>query len=60
MTNRPEDKIAYRTGRAHTFGWLRRPELGNDSHDVWERPDGVKIVVEKGADVRVEQIVVQE
>lgn len=29
-----------RQGPAHTFGWLRRPELERGPQQVWERPDG--------------------
>ena len=34
------DNLEIRTGRAETFGWLRRPELDTSWLDIWEKPDG--------------------
>jgi hypothetical protein len=36
------------SGGAHTFGWLKRPELGTERTDVWEEPDGALHVVPAG------------
>ena len=37
-TTKPHEKV--KTVWPHQLGWLRRPELEDDSNQVWELPDG--------------------
>ena len=36
-------------GAPHTFGWVRCSELDAKSMEAWERPDGAKVRLPRGA-----------
>ena len=36
-------------GAPHTFGWVRCSELEAKSMEAWERPDGAKVRLPRGA-----------
>lgn len=38
----------YKVRTAYELAWLKRPELGTTSTDVWELPDGGLIAVKRG------------
>ena len=36
-------------GAPHTFGWVRCSVLDADGSEAWERPDGTKVRLPRGA-----------
>jgi hypothetical protein len=52
-------------GPPHTFGWLRSPEFDANGLEGWERPDGTRALLRRGAQlarlrgVRGEPIIVR-
>lgn len=48
MTDHPGELFQSRSGRAPTFGWVRRKDLDTPSVDAWEMPDGKLYAAKKG------------
>ena len=54
MSGSPHAGVKY--VHPHQLGWLRRPELEEPDHDIWEKPDGELVTVQIGLEfmLRVE------